>query len=322
MTETAWPFDGGDGDEVNETGWSRMARVWGGSGIIGYPGDSLVKGFGNSSGRQVKVTAGEAQVRGHHWHSDATVTKAISANTSGNPRIDRVVLRLDPSANTLALAIVEGTPGSSPSAPALTQTDTGTYELPIATVYVANGASTIAAGDVTEERVFIRDRGTPPGMIAPFAGSTAPDGWLLAEGAAVSRAGYAELFAAIGTRYGGGNGSTTFNVPNLTGRVPVGRDASQSEFNSLAETGGSKTRTLTTANLPAHSHVLHASIMLAAQTSTGLNNGVLPGGAYNKVGRIGDTSPGIPSNRTSSEGSGTAFSTLPPYIALNYIIKT
>jgi microcystin-dependent protein len=78
-----------------------------------------------------------------------------------------------------------------------------------------------------------------------FAGSTAPTGWLLCDGTAVSRTTYSDLFAITSTTYGVGDGSTTFNLPNLKGRVPVGLDTSQTEFDVLGETGGAKTHTLT-----------------------------------------------------------------------------
>ena len=81
---------------------------------------------------------------------------------------------------------------------------------------------------------------TPPGLISMFAGSTAPTGWLICDGSAVSRTTYADLFSAIGTTYGNGNGSTTFNLPNLQGRVPVGYKSSDSDFNSMGKTGGGK----------------------------------------------------------------------------------
>lgn len=64
--------------------------------------------------------------------------------------------------------------------------------------------------------------GLPAGVVVPFGGKTAPSGWLRCDGSAVSRTTYAALFAAIGTLYGAGDGSTTFNLPNLTGRVPFG----------------------------------------------------------------------------------------------------
>ena len=64
----------------------------------------------------------------------------------------------------------------------------------------------------------------PVGALVPYGGATAPADWLLAQGQAVSRTTYAALFAALGTAFGPGNGTTTFNVPDLRGRLPVGRD--------------------------------------------------------------------------------------------------
>ena len=100
------------------------------------------------------------------------------------------------------------------------------------------------------------DNYTPAGVITQYGGSSAPTGWLLCQGQAISRTNslYTRLFTAISTTYGAGDGTTTFNVPNLQGRIPVGRDSTQTEFDALAETGGSKTSTLTTANLPSHQH--------------------------------------------------------------------
>lgn len=89
-----------------------------------------------------------------------------------------------------------------------------------------------------------------PGLIEPFAGSTVPAGYLLCDGAAVSRTTYATLFAVIGTTFGAGDGSTTFNVPDLSGRVPLGA----SSTHLLGSTGGSETVTLTEQELPAHVH--------------------------------------------------------------------
>lgn len=86
----------------------------------------------------------------------------------------------------------------------------------------------------------------------PFAGSTAPQGYLLCDGSAVDRTTYATLFAVIGTTYGAGDGSTTFNVPDLSGRVVIGVSGSH----ALGTTGGSETVTLTADQLPAHTHVV------------------------------------------------------------------
>jgi microcystin-dependent protein len=94
----------------------------------------------------------------------------------------------------------------------------------------------------------------PAGTVTQTARVTAPTGWLLCEGQAVSRTTFARLFDAIGTTYGTGDGSTTFTLPNLRGRVPVGRDTTQTEFDVLGETSGAKTVTLNATQIPAHNH--------------------------------------------------------------------
>jgi microcystin-dependent protein len=144
----------------------------------------------------------------------------------------------------------------------------------------------------------------PAGVITQFGGSTAPTGWKLCDGTAYSRTvTYNNLFSAIGTTYGSGDGSTTFNVPNLKGRVPVGLDDSQSEFNVLGETGGAKTVTLTEAQMPGHTHAY------------GFGGGTT-GGAY-----ITQASPSGTFANSTTAGSGEAHPNLQPYIVVNYIIK-
>jgi len=106
------------------------------------------------------------------------------------------------------------------------------------------------------------------GVITAFGGSSAPTGWLLCDGTAVSRSTYADLFAVVSTTYGSGDGSTTFNLPNLKGKVPVGRDASQTEFDTLGETGGAKTHTLTSAEMPSHQHNVSAYAHSGLSSST------------------------------------------------------
>lgn len=107
---------------------------------------------------------------------------------------------------------------------------------------------------------------TPAGIIQQFGGTTAPTGYLICDGSAISRATYSGLFAAIGTSYGAGDGSTTFNLPDLRGRVAVGK-STDTEFDAMGETGGAKTHTLTTSQLPAHTHDVNPASFTT--TSTG-----------------------------------------------------
>ncbi len=152
----------------------------------------------------------------------------------------------------------------------------------------------------------------PAGIFFPFAGASAdiPAGFLLCDGSAVSRTTYADLFAAIGTLWGAGNGTTTFNLPNLKGRVPVGYDSSQTEFETVAKQGGAKTHTLTTGEMPSHSHAgTLTSKNSVGTSSTRVAEGSDSGGA----GGVNYT--------TGSAGAGGAHNNLQPYVAAHYIIK-
>lgn len=100
----------------------------------------------------------------------------------------------------------------------------------------------------------------PTGAMMDFAGATAPPGWLLCNGAAVPRVGYAALFDVIGTSWGAGNGSSTFNVPDLRGRVSVGAGQGPGLTDrALGGTGGAESHQLTTSQMPSHGHSVSTS---------------------------------------------------------------
>lgn len=96
------------------------------------------------------------------------------------------------------------------------------------------------------------------GVCKVWLTGTPPTGYLLCDGAAVSRTTYAALFAVISTTFGAGDGTTTFNLPNMKGRVVCGYDSAQTEFDAIGETGGAKTHTLTSAEMPSHTHIQDA----------------------------------------------------------------
>lgn len=149
----------------------------------------------------------------------------------------------------------------------------------------------------------------PAGTITLFAGTTIPNGWFLCDGSEVSRTKYSDLFNAIGTTYGSGNGSTTFNLPNLKGKVPVGLDNSDSNFNTLGLTGGEKTHTLTVSEMPNHSHKVR-------YTGTGAN-----GTKGGMSGTSVDATPNYNSALVAYEGGSQAHNNLQPYITMNYLIS-
>lgn len=101
------------------------------------------------------------------------------------------------------------------------------------------------------------DDGGLVGEVKTVAVSAAPRGWLLCQGQSLLRADYPRLFTAIGTTYGTAD-STRFSLPNLTGRVVVGLDSAQTEFNTLGEKGGAKTHVLSASEMPVHTHTQNA----------------------------------------------------------------
>lgn len=157
--------------------------------------------------------------------------------------------------------------------------------------------------------------GVPTGVYLPFAGpvSALPPGWLFCDGQAVSRTVYAALFAVLGTVYGVGDGSTTFNLPDLRGRSPVGANHSglpngaSGSYSTRNEgaTGGEESHASTTAENATHTHV---------------ENGSGSGSSSNSVS-LGTSGNTASDNSTASSGSGTAHNTMHPFEVSNFIIR-
>ena len=134
--------------------------------------------------------------------------------------------------------------------------------------------------------------------------------YLLCNGQEVSRTDYSDLFSVIGTTYGEGDGSTTFNVPNHTGKLAIGLDSDDTDFNTLGKTGGSKTHTQTVSEMPAHKHHLTGN--------PGSGSGSL------SVVQIRTNSAinwDISDNCVGLTGGGDPMDIMNPYIVTNYIIK-
>jgi microcystin-dependent protein len=182
----------------------------------------------------------------------------------------------------------------------------------------------------------------PTGALVPYAGTSAPSGFLLCYGQEVSRTTYASLFSAIGTTYGTGDGSTTFNLPDLRGRAVAGQDdmggssanrlTGQSggvNGDTLGGTGGNETHTLTEAELAAHTHTVN-SVTVYGISGTGSNGQSASGLSFatpTNVETITEhaTTQGTSTAHTASlanTGSGSAHNNVQPTIILNYIIKT
>lgn len=169
------------------------------------------------------------------------------------------------------------------------------------------------------------------GLVLPFAGSTPPDGWLLCDGSAVSRTTHADLFDVIGTTYGAGDGATTFNLPDLRGRVLAGLDnmggtsanrVTDVQADSLGGSKGSETHTLSTSEMPGHTHTgpSHShSITFASDAGDGF---AAIKGTSSSTNISTTNTGGSGTGNTGSTGSGSAHENMQPTMFMNYIIKT
>lgn len=167
--------------------------------------------------------------------------------------------------------------------------------------------------------------GVPVGCGYDYFGTTAPNGYMFADGSAISRTEYAELFAIIGTTYGTGDGSTTFNLPDKRSRTSVMVNSEDADFNTLGKKVGSSKNTLVAANLPAltGSLTLHAGdsgtniyqVSGVFSTSTKKDGSYKPGGdpvqgaySYSKI-------------NFNNGGKSQQVNNIQQSLVCNYIIK-
>lgn len=158
--------------------------------------------------------------------------------------------------------------------------------------------------------VLSNSSSSPLGVILPYAASIAPEGWVICDGKELSRDEYSDLFSLIDTTYGSGNGSSTFNIPNLSGRVPVGIDIDGNTVSNgveLGNYGGEQTHTLLIDEMPNHSHGYTAPI----------NSGNASGQNTIPVG----TTNNLTYQETEPIGGDQPHNNMQPYLVTNYIIR-
>lgn len=144
----------------------------------------------------------------------------------------------------------------------------------------------------------------PIGAILPFSGDVIPNGWLLCDGSIIEQEDYPELFEVLAGNYGIIN-REEIRLPDLRGKVTVGKDSTDADFDTLGNTGGEKTHTLTVDEMPSHTHEIKK-----AGTAGGDGSGL----AYSSTATT--NSAGV-----LNTGNSQAHNNLQPYIVTNYIIK-
>ena len=155
------------------------------------------------------------------------------------------------------------------------------------------------------------------GQIILFAGTFAPRGWALCEGQILPINQYQALFSILGTTYGG-DGRTSFALPDLRGRAPVSSGTGPGlTARPLGQKGGSQTNTITTAQMPSHNHVVAVPVN-NTPNSAEENSGLLASSAiYAEEKTDGQSYPGV---TCANQGGGQPINNMQPWLALNYII--
>ncbi|MEM3097392.1 MAG: tail fiber protein [Nitrososphaerales archaeon] len=302
---------------------------------------------------------------------DAAGYKLNGADLASTHLADSADLIRNPSPNIISPTLADATLTGTPTAPTPATADnstkiattayvknqgyaplnspafTGTTSAP--TPLVNNNSTRIATTAYVQAE--IADRMTvniPVGTIVAYGGSTAPSGWLLCDGSAVSRTTYSALFDVIGTTYGSGDGSTTFNLPDLRGRIPYGKGTHADVDNlgdsdgvgvasrrprhghtfSLSAGGGGHSHTLSIASAGGHTHTIDGAGSTSAVASgsevtlaTGGTVSTSTDGSHNHGGS-GTTSSQSHSHTIASATIGlSGVPEGPAYLVINYIIK-
>ena len=317
-----------------------------------------VQGGGDQSRSAIiefKGTVGGAHDAIHVLIPNNSKTYIIKNSVSYNDATDAVILKVAGNAGVTvnssetALYVTNGTtvvPVSRNNYTSLTATNITATVLTATsiTTSILDASAITLTGNVTAANAVISSKvcasayfgsganltgivAVPSGAVFPFAGASAPSGFILCFGQAINRSTYSDLFTAIGTTYGTGDGSSTFNLPDLRGRAVAGQDdmggssanrltgqTGGVDGDTLGGTGGAETHTLTEAQSPTITNNITGTI-----THTIVDNAA--NSLLTSFGGYSQTLPG--SNGTSGNfGGGGAHNNVQPTLILNYIIKT
>ncbi len=182
------------------------------------------------------------------------------------------------------------------------------------TLQVTTGATNgyFLQGDATGNATW-QPGNNPVGIISPYGGASAPAGWLLCDGSAVNRTTYAALFAVLGTTYGAGDGSTTFNLPDMQGRVPIGAGTGTYKSAGIAHSNGAS---LTVRTIGEYDGAEYPSGIPQTNNPAGTEE---PAGAYFTEAESAFYATTL--LFTGFMGGNGEGGNMQPYVGVNYIIK-
>lgn len=290
-----------------------------------------------NSGITVDVASGSAIIDGFIYHNDSPKALTLETANASLPRIDSIMLRWNISGRTMNAVVVTGTPQSNPSAPAPVRNST-TYDFQLATVQINAGVDSITAANITDTRPDDMVCGITSGynsvdidaMMTQYNAQF--DEWFnqikgqLSEDAAGNLQNQintinTELNGMVDKIYPVGSVYTSVNNVNpsslfggtwvsfASGRTLIGVDTAQTEFNTVQKTGGEKTHTLTTTEIPSHTHMMIGTRSIPEDSSGPFKTPWSDGNPINL-------------RSTGSTGGGQAHNNLPPYITVYFWLRT
>lgn len=315
------------------------------SGIVSAP-DLLVAQTTTPS-MNLEVAAGGAFIVGteaaaqgvYHLVNDAPFAVTISTSDATNDRIDLVIAQIlddmyTGDDNLGQIIVVKGTAAGSPTPPAVPKNS-----IVLAQVTVGHGVTSITTSHIADVRVQVATSTAITGELRMFGAGTPGAGWAPCDGSALSRTVYSALFAYLGTTWGPGDGVTTFNVPDLRGRGPIGAGTGAGLTARAVGTGniGEEAHVLSTGEIPGHNHGVtdagHAhgikdnngrdatGNIMGTSASTGEGYQSAPTGDHASFTGL-DVQGATTGITTQSAGGGGGHNNMQPSAVVSFYIKT